>query len=105
MFGSIKRTPQYPGRFLNRKEAVRYFNEYFPWYNKEHLHSGIDYVTPEQCHNGLRQRIVARRKKYLKQQQALRKEVNRLSQNVLTNNPGNLMLNVNPVSTCSVMIS
>jgi transposase InsO family protein len=105
LFGAIKRAPQYPGRFLDRKEAVRYFDEYFPWYNKEHLHSGIDYVTPEQCHNGLRQGIVARRKEKLKQQQSLRKEVNRLSQNVLTNNPANLMLDINPISTCSVMIS
>jgi len=31
-------------------------------------HSGIDFVTPEQCHNGLRQSIVARRKEKLKQQ-------------------------------------
>ena len=105
MFGSVKRAPQYPGRFLDRKEAVKYFDEYFPWYNKEHLHSGIDFVTPEQCHNGLRQGIVARRKEKLKQQQSLRKEANRLSQNVLTNNPVNLMLNINPISTCSVMIS
>ena len=105
MFGTIKRSPQYPGCFLDRKEAVRYFNEYFPWYNKEHLHSGIDFVTPEQCHNGLRQGIVVRRKERLKQQRSHRKEVNRLSQDVLTNNPENLMLNINPISTCSVMIS
>lgn len=105
MFGSIKRAPQYLGCFLDRKEAVSYFNEYFPWYNKVHLHSGIDFVTPEQCHNGLRQGIVARRKEKLKQQRSLRKEVNRLPQNVLTNNPENLMLYINPISTCSVMSS
>ena len=105
LFGAIKRAPQYPGRFLDRKEAVTYFNVYFPWYNKDHLHSGIDFVTPEQCHNGLRQSIVDHRKEKLKQQQSLRKEVNRLSQNVLTNNPANLMLDINPISTCSVMIS
>jgi putative transposase len=105
LFGAIKRSPLYPGCFLDRKEAVIYFNEYFPWYNKEHLHSGIDFVTPEQCHNGSRQSIVSRRKEKLKQQQYIRKEVNRLSQNVLTSNPTNLMLNINPISTCSVMIS
>ena len=105
MFGSIKRAPQYPGRFLDRKEAVRYFSEYFPWHNKEHLHSGIDFVTPDQCHKGLRQNIVTRRKEELKKQRLHRKEVNRLSQNILTNNMENLMLNINPVSTCSVIIS
>jgi len=105
MFGSIKRAPQYPGRFLDRKEAVRYFIEYFSWYNKEHLHSGIDFVTPDQCHKGLRQIIVTRRKEKLKKQRLHRKEVNRISQNVLTKNMENLMININPMSTCSVMIS
>jgi putative transposase len=102
MFSSVKRAPQYPGRFLDRDEAVQYFREYFNWYSKEHLHSGIDYVTPEQCHNGLRERIVSLRNKKLKDQRAYRKEVNRVSQNDLTKNWKNLMF-VNPVSTCSVM--
>jgi len=105
MFGSIKRAPQYPGRFLDRKKSVQYFREYFLWYNKEHLHSGIDYVTPEQCHQGLKETIVSHRKEKLKKQRAYRKEVNRVSQNVLTMNLDNLILNINPISTCSVMIS
>jgi putative transposase len=105
MFGSIKRAPQYPGRFLDRKEAVQYFSEYFPWYNKEHLHSAIDFVTPDQCHTSLRQNIVTRRKEKLKKQRLQRKEVNRLSQNVLTNNMENLVFKINPIPTCSVMIS
>ena len=95
LFGTIKRAPQYPGRFLDRQEAVEYFNRYFPWYNKEHLHSGIDFVTPEQCHKGLRESIVAQRKERLESQRRLRKEVNRLYQNTLTNNPVNLIVNPN----------
>ena len=105
MFGSIKRAPQYPGHFLDREEAVRYFKEYFNWYNNAHLHSGIDYVTPDQCHNGLRESIVSLRREKLMKQRIYRKEVNRVSQNVLTNNLENLILNINPISTCSVMIS
>jgi len=105
MFGSIKMAPQYPGCFLDRNEAVQYFREYFLWYNKEHLHSGIDYVTPDQCHNGLKESIVSCRMEKLKKQRAYRKEVNRVSPNVLTNKLENLMLNINPISTCSVMIS
>ena len=103
MFGSIKSAPQYPGRFLDRKKGIRYFNEYFNWYNKAHLHSGIDYVTPDQCHNGLKETIVSRRRVKLEKQRAYRKEVNRVSQNVLTKNPESLILNINPISTCSVM--
>ena len=80
LFGTVKTAPQYPGRFLDREEAIEYFTRYFSWYNHEHLHSGIDYVTPEQCHTGLREAIVARRKEKFQQQQHLRKEVNRLHQ-------------------------
>ena len=105
LFGTVKTSPQYPGCFLDREEAIEYFNRYFSWYNKEHVHSGIDFVTPEQCHNGMREGIVARRKEKFKQQQHLRKEVNRLHQNALTRNPENLLVNVNQFTACSVMIS
>jgi putative transposase len=103
LFGTVKTAPQYPGRFLDPEEANQYFTRYFSWYNTEHLHSGIDYVTPEQCHTGLREAIVARRKEQFQQQQRLRKEVNRLHQNALTSNPENLMVNVNQFTACSVM--
>jgi len=105
LFGTVKTAPQYPGCFLDHDEATEYFTCFFSWYNKEHLHSGIDFVTPEQCHNGLREGIVARRKKKFKQQQHLRKEVNRLHQNALTSNPENVIVNVNQFTACSVMIS
>jgi len=105
LFGTIKRAPQYPGCFLDHEEAAEYFKRYFPWYNKDHLHSGIDYVTPEQCHNGLKETIASRRKEHLKRQRHHRKEVNRLYQNALTINPVNLIINVNQSSACSVIIS
>jgi len=73
LFGTVKRAPQYPGRFLDYAGACRYFGGYFQWYNTEHLHSGIDYVTPDQCHRGLREAIAAQRKEKLKRQRQLRK--------------------------------
>lgn len=37
------------------------------WYNKEHRHSGINYVTPAQRHGGEDQKILAKRKEvYMK---------------------------------------
>lgn len=60
-FSTVKRAPQYLGRFLDLDQANEYFKEYFTWYNSEHYHSGIDYVTPEQAHQGLRQSITERR--------------------------------------------
>ena len=68
-FSTVKRTPEYPGQFLDDGQAVAYFAKYFDWYNREHYHSGIDYVTPVQAHTGLRETIVARR---LSQQRAQR---------------------------------
>jgi len=76
-FGTAKTAPGYPGRFLDREDAVRYFKRYFQWYNAEHLHSGIDYVTPEHCHLGLRDQIVSERRAKLDSQRRLRKQVNR----------------------------
>jgi len=76
-FGTAKTAPGYPGRFLDRQDAVRYFDKYFQWYNTEHLHSGIDYVTPEQCHDGFRDKIVAERKAKFDKQRNWRKQVNR----------------------------
>jgi putative transposase len=80
-FGTAKTAPGYPGRFLDRDHALRYFESYFHWYNNEHLHSGIDYVTPEQCHRGLKDQIVAERKTKLGHQRQWRKLVNNCDRN------------------------
>lgn len=76
LFGTVKTDHRYPGQFRDLEDSCQYFDPYFQWYNTEHLHSGIDYVTPDQCHRGLRDAIVAARKERLKKQQQLRKEVN-----------------------------
>jgi putative transposase len=60
-FSTAKRAPEYPGRFRDDREATAYFEKYFDWYNHRHDHSGIDYVTPAQAHQGLRDAIVRRR--------------------------------------------
>jgi len=103
LFGTIKTAPQYPGRFLDLDDATQYFGRYFPWYNKEHYHSAIDYVTPQQCHQGLRDSIVSIRKQRIEKQQQLRKEVNRLNRKRLTVVTSNCMLDPNPTVPCSVI--
>jgi len=103
LFSTVKRASQYPSRFLDLEQAAEYFNSYFAWYNTEHLHSGIDYVTPEQCHRGLRDQIVSRRKADLNNQRRFRKEVNRQKENVLTHDMNPLILNLNQISACSVI--
>jgi putative transposase len=74
-FSTVKRAPEYPGRFLDDGQAVVYFNRFFTWYDTEHYHSGIDYVTPDQAHRGLRQKIVDQRRiKKLAQRRRRREE-------------------------------
>ena len=75
-FSTVKRAPEYPGRFLDDGQAVTYFSRYFTWYNTEHYHSGIDYVTPEQAHQGLRQKIVDQRHEKKLSQRHRRREEN-----------------------------
>jgi len=101
-FSTIKTAPEYPGRFLDCEEATKYFDRFFPWYNTEHYHSGIDYVTPDQCHRGLRDKIVSQRRANLANQRNLRKEVNR-SISVLTNYSANIYNDPTNLITCSVI--
>ncbi len=82
-FSTVKRAPAYPGEFLDDAEAVTYFERYFDWYNTEHYHSALDYVTPQQAHEGLRATIVQRR---LRQHHAqrLRRRAENQQQNTTT---------------------
>ena len=74
-FSTVKRTPEYPGLFLDDAQAREYFSRYFTWYDTEHYHSGIDYVTPQQAHDGLRPGIVEQRRvKKLAQRRRRREE-------------------------------
>ena len=61
MFSTVKTDPEFPDRFQDDVHAEAYFGVYVPWYNNEHYHSGIDYVTPQQAHTGQRAAIVEER--------------------------------------------
>ena len=75
-FSTVKRAPAYPGRFLDDDQAIAYFKRYFTWYDTEHYHSGIDYVTPQQAHDGLRPGIVEQRRVKKLAQRRRRREAN-----------------------------
>ena len=80
-FSTVKRAPAYPGRFLDDGQAVAYFERYFTWYDTEHYHSGIDYVTPQQAHDGLRGQIVNQRQTKKLAQRLRRREQNQQQKN------------------------
>ncbi len=67
LFKTLKYCPKYPDRFANIEEAKRWVMKFVDWYNNQHLHSGIKYVTPSQRHQGLDNEILIKRKAvYLK---------------------------------------
>lgn len=89
-FSTVKRAPAYPGRFLDDAQAREYFTRYFTWYDTEHYHSGIDYVTPQQAHDGLRPSIVAQRRvKQLAQRRRRREENQKQKKPAQQNQPTN----------------
>jgi hypothetical protein len=47
LFGTLKYTPAYPGKPFESLAAAReWVHRFMQWYNEEHRHSGIRYVTP-----------------------------------------------------------
>lgn len=64
-FKTLKYCPQFPGQFGCIQDARAFCQHFFNWYNKEHHHSGIGLITPEQFHYGLADLIVEERAKVL----------------------------------------
>lgn len=64
LFRTLKYRPQYPRLpFGSLEEARRWVADFKDWYNTEHRHSGIKFVTPEERHMGLQEVIMAKRQK------------------------------------------
>lgn len=61
LFRTVKFRPGYPGRFDSIEAASAWVRAFVKWYNNEHRHSGIRYVTPAQRHAGLDTEILRRR--------------------------------------------
>ena len=65
-FKTLKYSPQFPGRFGSIQDARSFCQPFFNWYNKEHRHSGIALMTPEQVHYGLTDEVYRQRTQTLK---------------------------------------
>ena len=62
LFRTLKYTPAYPRRrFVDIDQARVWVQRFVAWYNTEHRHSGIQFVTPAQRHAGLDRQILAAR--------------------------------------------
>jgi putative transposase len=64
-FKTMKYQPDYPKRFGGQLEARTWAQTFFPWYNHEHHHSGIGYMTPAAVHYGAAARLWAKRQQTL----------------------------------------
>jgi putative transposase len=63
LFRTLKYRPSYPYKgFSNMEDARKWCMEFTLWYNNEHRHKNLNYVTPSQRHNGEAESILAKRK-------------------------------------------
>jgi len=61
-FRTAKYAPAFPSRgFSSLDEARQWASRFVRWYNHEHRHSGIRYVTPAQRHDGRDVEVLAAR--------------------------------------------
>jgi len=62
MFRTLKYGPQWPSKgFKDLAQARQWVQDFMQWYNHQHQHSGIRFVTPAQRHQGLDQQILEQR--------------------------------------------
>jgi transposase InsO family protein len=68
LFRTLKYRPEYPQRpFDSLEEAQKWVGEFVGWYNHEHRHSGIRFVTPAQRHGGEESDILKNREEVYRQ--------------------------------------
>ena len=51
-FKTLKYRPEFPARFGCIEDARAYCRAFFRWYNQEHRHCGIGFMTPHNLHYG-----------------------------------------------------
>lgn len=62
LFRTLKYRPEYPHKPFETIEAARaWVTTFVAWYNAEHRHSGIRFVTPDQRHDGRENDVLANR--------------------------------------------
>jgi putative transposase len=74
-FKTMKYRPGFPERFDSLADARAFCQTFFNWYNYEHRHSGIGYVTPAAMHTGVAPIIYEQRDQVL--QSAFQQHPNR----------------------------
>jgi putative transposase len=60
-FKTLKYRPEFPDRFGSIEDARAHCQVFFHWYNTQHYHSGIEFLTPQSVHYGNHQAILDHR--------------------------------------------
>src|SRR4030095_11964264 len=66
-FKTFKYRPEVPDRFGCIYDAREFCQRFFSWYNTEHHHSGLGWLTPQVVHGGQSAAVLAARQKVLNQ--------------------------------------
>ena len=67
LFKTLKYCPIYPSdSFEDIESSIIWMNKFVNWYNKVHLHSGINFVTPDSKHKSLDIKILEKRNEIYK---------------------------------------
>lgn len=62
LFKTMKYRPGYPFKgFTSLEESRIWVDKFVKWYNHDHLHSGINFLSPYQRHFGLDKEIMEKR--------------------------------------------
>ena len=61
LFSTLKRNAGYPKRFKTIEEAREWMSKFVDWYNNEHMHTGLCYITPAQRRKGEDKKIFEKR--------------------------------------------
>ena len=61
----MKYRPDYPDRFGSIQDARRFCQDFFPWYNHQHHHSGLQLLTPATVHYGQAAQLISKRQAVL----------------------------------------
>ena len=86
LFRTMKYRPEYPSKpFENIEQAQSWVDGFVFWYNTQHLHSSIRYVTPDDRHFGREEHILANRRKVY--EKAQNRNPIRWSKNIRNWNP------------------
>jgi putative transposase len=65
-FKTLKYAPAFPHRFGSIQDSRSFCQDFFTRYNKEHRHSGVGLMTPQQVHYGLSSAVLEHRSRVLK---------------------------------------